>query len=320
VKSDEVYKDTGSYTIEKCTIDCQRFNAQKVTWGPLDIKRAITVSSDVYFYRIGDKLGGQDAAQYGPLNAIQDTARSYGFGSPTGIALPNEPDGRVPDAKLKTALHKENPTAFPFGDWLTGDNVNLAVGQGLLVVTPLQLANAYGMFANGGQRYQPRIAKSVNAPGGQVHELGARKVGDPMVFTSDVRDSILTGMKGVVANREGTAVDAFSGFNFAKFDLAGKTGTAEVQSIDPNTKRRNADTSVFVGFGPVAAPKFVVSVVLEQSGFGSEAAAPAVRRIFDTLYGFAAPVLAPRVAEGDKMPDAPDLHILFPPEKNVLPD
>lgn len=245
--------------------------------GRVNLSEALTKSSDVFFYQIGANLWDEtNRARFGPT-PIQDTARSMGMGSPTHIELPFEAEGRVPDPDSRKRLNQSNPEAFPTAGWFTGDNINLAVGQGDLVVTPLQLVNAYATFANGGTVWAPRIASTIldanRAPVRTVEPREIRKVDLP----PGVRDPIMQGLTGVIADPKGTAAPAFSGFPLAGFPIAGKTGTAQVAG--------KQDTSVFCAFGPTEAPQYAISVIMEQSGFGAEAAAPVARRIFDGLNG-----------------------------------
>jgi len=128
--------------------------------GRVNIVRAITVSSDVFFYNLGNQFWLQ-RSQFG--DAIQDEAHQLGLGKKTGIALPFEAGGRIPDPDTRKKLHDQNPKAFPNGKWFAGDNVNLAIGQGEMVITPLQLVNAYATFANGGTVWVPRVGASVPA-------------------------------------------------------------------------------------------------------------------------------------------------------------
>jgi penicillin-binding protein 2 len=157
--------------------------------------------------------------------------------------------------------------------------MNLAVGQGELVATPLQMANAYAAFANGGTLYAPHVASAVfdvsHAPVRQVSPRMIRKIDLPPA----VRDPLLTGFEGVVANPLGTAYGAFNGFPLSKFTVAGKTGTAQVAG--------KQDSALFCAFAPADNPQYVVAVVMEQSGFGAAAAAPVARRIFEGLAGVA---------------------------------
>lgn len=248
-------------------------NAGGISYGRIGITRAITVSSDVFFYTLGANFWNQ-RGQYGL--AIQDEAKEYGLGQHTGIVVGDQA-GRVPGPEERKRLHEENPVAFPNGQWFTGDNVNLAVGQGDLVVTPLQLANAYAAFANGGTVYQPRVASEVlQQDGTKVNDIPAHAVRQ-ISFPPGTHDAMLQGFDGVVQSPEGTAYGAFLGFPLNRFPVAGKTGTAQV-----NGKQ---DTSVFTAFGPVNNPQYVVTVFEEEAGFGASGAAPVARHILEGLAG-----------------------------------
>jgi penicillin-binding protein 2 len=250
-------------------------NDNKQIYGTVNLQRALTVSSDAYFYNIGATLW-EGRTHYGD-DALQNAATDLGFGTPTGIPLPNESGGRIPDQASRKKLHAENPKAFPNGDWFTGDNVNTAIGQGDVAVTPLQLANAYATFANGGTVWQPRIALKITDQAGKVVQalppLQTRHVDLPGAW----RDPMLAGFEGVVSDGDGTAHAAFVGFPLAVHQIAGKTGTAQVQGKQP--------TSVFASFAPAANPTFVVTAFMEQAGYGADAAAPVVRRIYEGLFG-----------------------------------
>jgi penicillin-binding protein 2 len=248
--------------------------------GSVNLARAMTVSSDVYFYRIGAELWKAGNRGVGNGEVIQDVARRLGFGSLSGIALPGETKGRIPDQAWKRAVHKERPDAFPYEQWLPGDNVNLSVGQGDTLVTPLQMGEAYVAFTNGGSLYTPRVASQVTATDGS----GARDIGaslrSKIEVTPDVRDAMAAGFAGVVSSSTGTAAQAFQGFPLSKVSVAGKTGTAQVAG--------KQDTSWFVAYEPAENPQYVVLAVLEESGFGAAAAAPVVRRVIEAINGIAA--------------------------------
>jgi len=247
-------------------------NALGRSYGPVNLAKALTVSSDVYFYTLGANLWIQKS-RYGL--AIQDAARRLGLGTPSGIELPFEAAGRVPESRKR--LHETNPKAFPNGGWFTGDNVQLAIGQGELVVTPLQLANAYATFANGGTLYAPHLGAAIfDSRGDKLHDVIPRAL-RRLPLPVGVHDPILKGLEGVTADPKGTAFGAFSGFPLSTFPVAGKTGTAQVFG--------QQDTAVFAAFGPVSSPRYAVAVVLEQSGLGADAAAPVVRRILEGVDG-----------------------------------
>ncbi len=176
--------------------------------------------------------------------------------------------------------------------------MNLSIGQGDLVLTPLQLANTYATFANGGTLHAPNIARRIQEPDGTVvREFGPRVLRQ-VALPPEVRDPILEGLREAISSEEGTAFEPFAGFPLDTFPLAGKTGTAQTRANEDVF-----DTSLFVGFGPVFNPEYVVAAVLEEAGFGSTAAAPAVRRLFDVLAGVAplppaaeAPIFGPPAA------------------------
>jgi len=248
-------------------------NAFGTAHGQVNLARALRVSSDVYYYRLGEKLDTPRKPY-----PLQEEARALGLGRLTNIELPFEAEGRVPDPEAKQKLHESNPDAFPFGEWFTGDNINLSVGQGDLVVTPLQLTNAYATFANGGTLWAPHVGGGIRDVVTNQATTIEGKAQSKVEFNAAHRDAIMQGLLGVVANTdEGTAAAAFAGFPLSRFAVAGKTGTAEVPP--------KQDTALFVGFGPVESPRFVVAAVLEEAGLGSSAAAPVVRRIFDGLVG-----------------------------------
>jgi len=262
--------DDGVYTVGNPEQTFQ--NAGKQKNGTVNLIRALTVSSDVYFYWLGDRMDGS--------TLIQDSATAFGFDKKTGIDLPNESAGYVLTKAEKKALHAKYPTAYPNGEWYTGDNVQLAVGQNVIVVTPLQLARAYATLANGGTVYQPQVLWKVLTPNANLSNPDdVLRVVDPLVtgtvtLPSDVRGPIISGLAGVTSG-VGTASSAFVTFDQRAFPIVGKTGTAQVDG--------KADTSLFASYGPANAPRWVVTAVMEESGFGAEAAGEVTRRIYEIL-------------------------------------
>jgi penicillin-binding protein 2 len=168
----------------------------------------------------------------------------------------------------------------------------VAVGQGGVLVTPLQLANAYATFANHGTVYQPQVVQAILKPlGDPTKASDVLATVKPVVNGHvDLPDStyapILEGLQGVVSNPKGTAYAAFKGFDLQAVPIAGKTGTAEVSG--------KADTSVFASFGPVGSPNYAIVAVLEQSGFGADAAAPVVRHVWETVTGQTSTAVTPQ--------------------------
>ncbi len=271
------YTDNGSFEIKECVgRACIRHNAGSRAFGRVDFRRALAVSSDVYFYNLGSMFW-QRRTRFGET-PIQDSAASLGFGAPTGVPLPAESSGRVPTPASRKALHDQHPNLFPTGGWFEGDNVNLAIGQGELGVTPIQLANAYATYANGGTRFAPNVALRIqDQRGGLVRAISPRP--DPHHFDipPGLRQTVLAGLTGVVQDPDGTAYNAFAGFPLRTYGIAGKTGTAQAKP--------KQDTALFVGYGPTVSPRHVVAVIMEQSGFGASAAAPVARRVFASLAG-----------------------------------
>jgi penicillin-binding protein 2 len=293
ISAKDTFNDTGSYTItgeRPLTVS----NARGARNGFVNVTQAITVSSDVFFDWLGQRFW-DGRGKYGQA-AIQDVARSLGMGDYTDIDLPFENDGRVADPAGRERLHKDNPEAFPYPEWFTGDNVNVAIGQGDTVVTPLQLANAYATFVNGGTVFAPHVGQAVLDSNGQEIRTVDAKIVRRSEIPASVHDPLLAGFKGVVVDPKGTAFNAFAGFPLSAFPVAGKTGTAEVSG--------KQDTSVFTAFAPSDNARYVVTVVMEEAGLGAQAAAPVARRVLDGIaakegIAVAPPAPVTRVAGND---------------------
>ena len=277
--------DGGRYIVPGCrgaVEQCSFVNSGGTAHGRVNLPRALTVSSDVYFYQLGGQFW-TDRSTFG--DPIQDTAKDLGFAAGTGIPL-DEQKGFVLTPGEKRQLHDQYPTAYPYGDWFTGDNVQLAIGQNTVTVTPLQLANAYSTMANGGTLYSPNIAIKITRGGtNDVVRSIEPRVLHQVAMPPEFRDPIMQGLAGAVNSSEGTAFGAFR--SFPNWQVAGKTGTAQVTG--------KQDTALFVGIAPLDAPQFVGVAVLEESGFGATAAAPVIRRVFQAL---ADPTKAPTVGPG----------------------
>ena len=269
------FDDTGTFKVSNCTGGTCTFSDNPGDGGgEYNLAMALTVSSDSYFYNLGE-LFWEGKSTYGPT-AIQDVAAQYGEGVSTGIDLPDEVTGRVDSQPEREKLHQEDATAFENTTWYTGDNVEMAFGQGATQLTPIEQAVAYATFANGGTRYAPEVASEVvNPTTGKVVETIAPKVTGHVNLPTSVSGPILQGLEGVISNPKGTAYADFQGFP-ANWNLAGKTGTATNPGADePN--------SWFVAFGPNPNPQYVVLAVIDQGGYGASAAAPLVRSIFDYI-------------------------------------
>jgi penicillin-binding protein 2 len=273
---DEIFNDAGGYTIPGCTgAKCHRSNAGGAAYGAVDLRRALTVSSDAYFYSLGAEFWIQQQ-RFGGEDAMQQYLRPWGIGEETGIALTGEASGRIPSPQWLREYCADVQCGDPV--WRAGDNVNMSIGQGNVLVTPLQLANGYATFANGGTRYVPQIALRVDsAETGEPIVNIAPEARGRVDIPGDIRAAIMDGLSGV-PRPGGTAAGAFAGFPIDQFPVAGKTGTAQVDG--------KADTAVFSAFGPTTDPRFQVTVVIEEAGFGGTSSAPVARALFDVLGGF----------------------------------
>ncbi len=256
-------------------------NAGKVVNGTLALPRALQVSSDVFFYTLGRDLNGLKGQQ------LQSWARKLGLGHRTGIDLPGEGTGLVPDRKWREEIgakelrcrKKEKKASCGISDarpWSTGDNINLSVGQGDLQASPLQMAVAYAAIANGGKIVRPHLGLDVEDSQGrllqQIDPPSARKV----TFPAGARDAILEGLHAAASAPGGTSTDVFKGWPQDRYPIYGKTGTAE--------RPPHPDQSWYVAFVPDRNRPIVVAVTVEGGGFGAEAAAPAARQILSQWY------------------------------------
>jgi penicillin-binding protein 2 len=288
ITANTVIDDPGTFTIPGCHGKCVFHDNDNEAAGPITVSRAISVSSDVFFYNLGYDFYVRQR-QFGPT-PIQDMAANYGYGQRTGIDLPGEAAGIVDSYAARAKLHREYPNAYPPPSWYAGDNLELAFGQGGTLVTPIQQAVAFATFANGGTRYVPRIAAGVVSASGRVLARYGPEVAGHVPLPPSTRDPMLTGFEGAVSSPGGTAYGVFQsiGFPLSQFPIAAKTGTASAYGQVP--------TSWFVAFGPVGAPRYVVAVVIEHAGYGASAAAPVVAKTFQYLLAHpAAPAALPPV-------------------------
>jgi penicillin-binding protein 2 len=282
-----VIDDTGFFTIPNCSGSfCRLHNSGYERLGPITIQTAISASDDVFFYTLGYRFYAE-ANKFGQT-PIQNMAAKYGWGKLTGINLPGEVAGMVDSPALRKYLHTHYPKAYPFDTWYVADQLEMSFGQGLTLITPLQMANAYATFANGGTRYVPRIAEGIVNDQGKLIKYFPPKVAGHVYLPPADRATILAGFEGVISNPLGTAYYTFQGWPESTYTLAGKTGTASVQGQNPN--------SWFVAFGPEPHPKYVVAVVIKEGGFGASGAAPVVRQIFQYLKDH--PVTGPTYGVG----------------------
>ncbi|HEY7633405.1 MAG TPA: penicillin-binding protein 2 [Thermoleophilaceae bacterium] len=245
-----------------------RHNAGNAIYGPLNVTKALQVSSDVFFFNMGADL----ANSCGGLQ-LQKWARKLGIGRKTGIDLPGENPGFLPTPQAVDKLHKENPKIFDRG-WYPGDNVNLAVGQGFLEADPLQMAVAYGAIATG-YKVRPHLAMRVEDSEGRALQEFSTPARQKVDINPLYRQAIMNGIYAAANDQGGTSVDVFKGF---PIKVCGKTGTAE-------KGLGRQDQSWYVVLAPCPNPQYVVAVTDEQGGFGAQTAAPDARRILAALFG-----------------------------------
>jgi penicillin-binding protein 2 len=265
-----------------------RKNAEDASYGALQLPRALTVSSDVFFYQLGEALNGK-----GPV--LQEWAHRLGLGRKTGIDIPGEFAGLIPDAAWRNKGYDEymkcvkkahitpgtTQALYACGGiertWTTGDNVSLAVGQGDLQATPLQLAEAYSVIINGGKVVRPHLGLQVEDGNGVLLEQIRKPIRRRISFDPSYRDAIMQGLHGAATAQGGTSADVFAGWPQALRDrLYGKTGTAERQP--------NPDQSWYACYVDDPTRPIVVVTTIERGGFGAETAAPAARLILSEWF------------------------------------
>jgi penicillin-binding protein 2 len=262
ISPNTIFNDTGSLKIDA---NLTLHNAGHAVNGPINMSDALKVSSDIYFYSLGreakaSKGGGQ----------IQDWARQYGLGQRTGVDLPAEVDGLIPNPAWRNRLYHEHLTDRP---WSVGDNINLAVGQGDLEADPLQMAVAYAALGNGGTVVAPHIGDDVESVTGKVLQEIRPASRRHLEIRPTTRETIMTGLTRAAMEPGGTSYPVFGHFPFA---VAGKTGTAQ----RPN----QADQSWYIVLAPARNPQIVVAVTLERGGFGVDTAAPVAARILEHYF------------------------------------
>ncbi len=242
-------------------------NAGGAVNGVIALRRALSVSSDVFFYKLGLEANGA-----GDGLVLQRWARRLGMGRRTGVDLPNELPGLVPSPKWRAKVNRQG-----IGDgrpWSAGDNINLSVGQGDLQANPLQMAVAYAVVANGGRVVTPHLGNRIEDADGRVLQELPSRARRRVDIDPEHRDAILEGLRAAASEPGGTSADVFKDF---PIPIAGKTGTAEKGLGRP-------DQSWYIALAPYPNPRYVVAVTDEAGGFGAETAAPAARRILASLF------------------------------------
>ncbi|HEY3734362.1 MAG TPA: penicillin-binding protein 2 [Streptosporangiaceae bacterium] len=270
--------------------------------GPMSFHEALVVSCDTVFNQLAydiwlrdDPKANSVPSPHAPVQKMQKMELAWGFGHNPGVDLPEQGPGSVPTRQwlyyywkqyknfwCKNGRQNGTPAqqdwyagCHYFYVWEPGQAAIAAIGQGYVTVTPLQLANAYAALANGGTLYSPRIGEALVDPDGKV----VQQINPPVIRRLPVSRHTLayirSALQGVIT--QGTAAGAFGGFPLNKVCVAGKTGTADVTGTQAN--------SVFASFAPCGHPKYVVVVMIPHAGYGAQASAPAVRQIWDDIYG-----------------------------------
>jgi penicillin-binding protein 2 len=234
--------------------------------GTVDMKKAIVVSSDTYFYSAAYDMG---------VDRIHDFMKPWGFGQLTGIDIANELTGILPSSAWKMKRYKQR--------WLPGETPSIGIGQGYNSFTILQLAQATAILANGGTVMRPHVVKSIHDPADGSRTPTVPKESYRIPLRPEYLALVKQGM--IEVNRVGTGRVAFSG---AEYVAAGKTGTAQVIGIKQGEKydarkiaERFRDHSLFMAFAPADDPKVALALIVENGGFGAQAAAPIARKVFD---------------------------------------
>ncbi|MGB8859988.1 MAG: penicillin-binding transpeptidase domain-containing protein [Ilumatobacteraceae bacterium] len=340
----DIYDDKGTYTLDpvhtkpetcqnnggnyKCVFkNAVCGNGRPCEYGAVDVESALAVSSDSFFYRIGELFfwASEDLPK-GEANLLKVNLQRFGFGSTTGVQLPYEWAGRIPDDATKKALVDRGVLAKgEVGRLLVGDEVQVAIGQGLMAATPLQIAVAYSTLATGGFRQQATVVKAIYAPltpdlspGVADLERGevVKSYDEPVILDqledNGTLDPITRGLTRVVTKGGGVTSDSyhkatgetlFDGFPVA---IAGKTGTAQGAANLPWN-----DSSAFGAFGLTEDVPYTVFAYLEKSGYGAKAAGPVTKCMFAAL---ADPTRLTPVQVSDTL----DLNSTVPAPSNLL--
>ena len=234
--------------------------------GAVNLHRAIVESCDTYFYQLGPKLG---------VDRIAKWARAFGLGEKTGIAIDDERSGTIPDTEWKQKRFRQ--------PWFPGETISVAIGQGYVTVTPLQLANMMAAVANGGKLFRPYLVSKVESlDGATVREYGPELIRS-IAMKPETLDRVHKALADVVHGPGGTGGAARS----PTIQVAGKTGTAQVIEMkgaylkSEHLSYFNRDHAWFVSYAPVDKPQVAIAVLVEHGGHGGEAAAPMAKKVFE---------------------------------------
>lgn len=234
--------------------------------GSVDLMKSIVVSSDTYYYQVANDMG---------VDAIFNFMKPWGFGQITGIDLKNEAAGTLPSTAWKWARYKQK--------WIPGETISIGIGQGYNAFTPLQMAHATATLANDGVLHKPHLVKAIEDSHTNQRSLTVPEAGSRLPINQEYIDFVKRAMVGV--NETGTSARIFAD---APYKAGGKTGTAQVVGIKQNEKydarkiaERHRDHSWFIVFAPAEKPTIALAVIVENGGFGAQAAAPIARQLLD---------------------------------------
>ncbi|HEU4652976.1 MAG TPA: penicillin-binding protein 2 [Steroidobacteraceae bacterium] len=244
--------------------------------GTVDMRKAIATSCDVYFFDLARIMG---------IDRMASFLSEFGFGAPTGIDIDGERVGILPSTEWKRRAYKKKE----YQVWFPGDTISVGIGQGQMLVTPVQLAHAIATLAAKGKNFQPRLVRAIrDVSTGQIRQIPPKQLPSVKVDDPAMWDIPQGGMYDVANAPYGTARGAAAG---SLYKMAGKSGTAQVFTVAITERVRKAgeleerlrDHALFVAFAPFEAPKLAVAVIVENApGGGSAFAAPIARRILDT--------------------------------------
>lgn len=241
--------------------------------GLVDMYKSIAQSCNTYYYQLGNDMG---------IDAISGFMAQFGFGEATNIDLDGERKGVLPSREWKASAFR-SPEARR---WYAGETISVAIGQGYNNYTPLQLAHATAVLSSGGMNATPRLVRAYQDPiTGEVRDKPLEEFRQLNLDPKNVAE-VKRGMQGAVIEGTGRIV-----FRDAKYEVAGKTGTAQVFGLkqgetyrDRATNERLRDHSWFIAFSPMEQPRIALAAIVENGGFGSQAAAPAVKQVLDKFW------------------------------------
>ncbi|MCH9816139.1 MAG: hypothetical protein K0U64_06765, partial [Actinomycetia bacterium] len=300
--------------------------------GPITLATALRVSCNTVFYRAAEKLwreGGGERKSKKEYDPIAKAAKDVGLGRSSGIDLPGAAAGIVASPAAKYALWQDRKEAWCAGAksgyrklaktkpglaadftaldtencnsghmWRQGDAMNAGVGQGTTAISPLQMAGAYATLLGDGRHREPTVGRALVYPNGKVKKIKAKK--SKVVVDSTMRKFLRSALSGVT--RSGTASGVFGDFPLDKYQVMGKTGTAQVDGKE--------DTSWFTSAAPAEDPQYAVAVTVARGGTGGETSAPITKKIYEAIYGVGRPAVMP--VDGPKY-DIPKVKPLVNP-------